>query len=581
MIALFVCTGGFAQENSKLKTLVIKDVAVIDGTGAAEQSGMTVVIVGGRISDIGVAAKISVPESAIIVDGKGKYLIPGLWDMHVHWYDPRYLPLFVTNGVTGVRVMWGTPDHYAWRKAEADGSLIGPRLVIGSTIIDGPNPIWPGSVSVKTAEEGRKAVTQEKANGAEFIKVYSLLPRDAYFAIADEAKKKGIPFAGHVPNSVTAAEASAAGQKSIEHLTGLLLACSTSEDRIRSEYASSVEKGRDAVLRFVRANAKELLSSYSDKKAKDLFSVFAKNNTWQCPTLTVLRSFAYMDDPALTNDARVKYMPKSLVAQWNPQNDARLTGQTPEDYSNAKQVFERQLKLVAGMQHAGVKLLAGTDVMNPYCFPGFSLHDELALMVRAGLTPMEALRTATYNPAAYLGKLDSLGTIEKGKIADLVLLNADPLQDINNTKQIDAVIQGGRLFSKSELSEMQSAVEKIAGKTSIAFVLAETIQSGGIEEAVAQYHKLKETASEEYEFGESELNTLGYQIIGAKRYKDAIEILKLNVEAFPDSGNAYDSLAEAYMLSGEKEASIANYKKSLELDPKNENARQKLKSLEQ
>src|SRR5262249_19092575 len=157
-----------------------------------------------------------------VIDARGKFLIPGLWDMHVHWEMKDYLPLFIANGVLGVRVMWGMPIHHEWRKEISAGTLLGPRLNIASPIIDGPHPIWKGSVSVGNDAEARQAVIQAKQNGADFIKVYSLLPREAYFAIADETKKLGLPFAGHVPEAVNAGEASDAGQKSIEHLTGVL-----------------------------------------------------------------------------------------------------------------------------------------------------------------------------------------------------------------------------------------------------------------------------------------------------------------------------------------------------------------------
>ncbi|MGH9913929.1 MAG: amidohydrolase family protein, partial [Pyrinomonadaceae bacterium] len=187
---------------------------------------MTVVITGGRISEIGKTGKVRLPKDAQVVDATGKFLIPGLWDMHAHWSQKEYLPLFTANGVTGTRIMWGFPYHHAWRKQIESGTLLGPRMNIASPIIDGPNPIWRGSTAVSNETEGREAVVKSKKDGADFIKVYSLLPRDAYFAIADEAKKQGIPFAGHVPESVSAGETSDAGQKSIEHLTGIILASS-------------------------------------------------------------------------------------------------------------------------------------------------------------------------------------------------------------------------------------------------------------------------------------------------------------------------------------------------------------------
>src|SRR6266436_4993488 len=220
-----------AQKASGAQTnlLAFTHATVIDATGAPGKTGLTVVITDDRITAIGKSADLHPPTNAVIVDASGKFLIPGLWDMHVHWHEKDYLPLFIANGVTGVRMMWGMPEHFEWRKEVERGSLLGPRLLIASTIVDGPKPFWPGSLTARNEAEGRQAVTKAKQAGADFVKVYSLLPREAYFAIADEAKKQGIPFAGHVPISVSVAEASKAGQKSIEHLTGILAGCSSRE----------------------------------------------------------------------------------------------------------------------------------------------------------------------------------------------------------------------------------------------------------------------------------------------------------------------------------------------------------------
>jgi hypothetical protein len=280
------------------------------------------------------------------------------------------------------------------------------------------------------------------------VKVYSLLPRDAYFGIADESKRQGISFVGHVPFAVSAAEASDAGQKSIEHLTGILLGCSYKETELRNEIVKARSPGARS-----RGEGVELLDTFSDRKAKDLFALFVKNQTWQCPTLTVLRSNAYLGDQSFRNDGRLKYIPRPMRERWGQ----RIANRNDSDY--VKRVFKKEVEIVGVMQRAGVPLLAGTDTGNPFCFPGFSLHDELALLVIAGLTPSEALRTATLNPAKFLGLDKTLGTIEQGKIADLVLLDADPLADIRNTQRINAVISNGRLFDRKALEKMLAQAE--------------------------------------------------------------------------------------------------------------------------
>jgi len=404
------------------KALVLTHVTIIDVTGGAPKPDMTVVITGAHITDLGEAGKVSVPKGGRVIDAGGKFLIPGLWDMHVHWYGRDTLTLFTANGVTGIRQMFGNSDLLRWRDEIAKGSLQGPHMVVASPIIDGPQPIWPSSISVRDEAEGRKAVTKVKQWGADFVKVYSLLPREAYFGIADEARKQGLPFEGHVPFTVSAAEASDVGQKSIEHLTGVI--------------------------------------TFSPKKETELFARFIKNGTWQCPTLTVLRSTAYRDDPDFRNDERLKFIPRQILGRW----DQRMANRSGENYPNAKRRFQKGVEVVGDMSRAGVLLLAGTDTGNPFCFPGFSLHDELALLVLAGLTPTESLRAATLNPAKFFGLDQTLGTIEQGKIADLVLLEANPLEDIRNTQRIDAVIMNGRFYDRKALDKMLAQAQTLANR---------------------------------------------------------------------------------------------------------------------
>lgn len=432
--------------------IVFTHVTIIDVNGSAPRRDMTVVITGDRISAVG--DNISVPAGAQVVDATGKFLIPGLWDMHVHWYMRDTFSLFIANGVTGVRQMFGNSDLLRWREQIAKGSLLGPRMVVASQIIDGPQPIWPNSIAVRNEEEGRKAVRRVKQWGADFVKVYALLPRDGYFAIADEAKQQGITFVGHVPNAVSPAEASDAGQKSIEHLTGMLIASSDRETELRDKLvkADSPEaRGR------VQATA---LETYDEKKAADLIARFAKNQTWQCPTLTVLRSNAYLGDENFRRDGRVKYIPRLMQQRWN----FRLANRRGGDSDVEKKVLQKQFEIVGAMQKAGVPILAGTDTGNPFCFPGFSLHEELALLVIAGLTPIEALRSATLNPAKFFGLDQTLGTIEQGKIADLVLLDANPLVDIRNTQRINAVVSNGRLYDRKALDKMLGEAEVSANR---------------------------------------------------------------------------------------------------------------------
>ncbi len=457
---------------------------VIDMTGAKPKPDMTVIVVDNRIVTIGRAGKVRVPKAAQVIDARGKFLIPGLWDMHAHSTGEKntreiFFPLEIANGITGIRDMFsdcypncsfnnGSLDDgisleevNEWRRQSAAGTLVAPRIIASSPLVDGLGARWKGSLIVKDAGEGREAVRYIKRRGSDFVKVYSRLSRDAYFAIADEAKKQNMVFAGHIPDSITAIEASDAGQKSVEHLTGILLATSTDETNLRSETLA----WREGKAKMSRKEIDEkILATFSNAKADALFPRFVRNETWMCPTLTLLRGGAFLDDESFTNDARLKYLPPSFRDDWKPANDSRFKDLTAADFAFKRKRFQKYLEIVGAMHRAGVKILAGVDEPNQFCFPGFSLHDELALLVQAGLTPFEALQTATVNPAKYLNLTDSLGTIKKGKLADLVLLEANPLDDIGNTKRIAAVVFDGRYLSKKALEKMLADVEAVANK---------------------------------------------------------------------------------------------------------------------
>jgi imidazolonepropionase-like amidohydrolase len=439
-------------------SLAIQHVTVIDATGKPAQPDMTVVLDRDRIEAVTPSKKATIPKNAQILDGSGKFLIPGLWDMHVHGTEtPWSYGLYLANGVVGVRDMWGPEDANAWRAKQATYGKPAPSIYFASPIIDGPRPVMKDMIAVASEAQGREVVDRYKDHGSDFIKVYSLLPRDIYFAIADEAHKRGIPFAGHVPAAVTAAEASDAGQRSMEHLMGVELACSNQEKTLRGEIP------RRGLLDLMRRDERAL-ESYDDAKAQPLFARFVKNGTWQCPTLTIERMNAFLDDPQFRSDDRLKYMPKSEREDWDPAQSPWFKAATPEDWAAFRIKFQEDLKLVGRMHRAGVGIIAGTDVLNPYCFPGFSLHDELALLVEAGLSPMEALQASTKEAARFMGQLDQRGTIEPGKIADLVLLDHDPLADIHNSRSIRAVVLGGRLMPRATLDTMLTQAESSASK---------------------------------------------------------------------------------------------------------------------
>ena len=407
--------------------LAVTHVTVVDVAAGGLVPGQNVVVRGGRIVAAGDTARVAVPPGATVVDGRGRYLIPGLWDMHVHaLFDAEvartFLPRFVAEGVTGVRDMGGTVEVMrAARFALLAGTLVGPRIVAAGRILDGPQPVDPSvSLAVGTPEQARAAVDSLASHGADFIKVYTLLPRAAYFAVLREAARLHLPVAGHVPAEVTTLEAADSGQRSIEHL-------------------------RDEVEPLCKAAA--------DAACGRLLDSLRAHRVWLVPTLVVLRTKAILDDSILIQDPRLATMPTLVRDAW----DALRAGNQgrPRSYWLAKRTrFYGELALTGAAWKDSVSLLAGTDAGALYTYPGSSLHDELAQLVRAGLTPAAALRAATLGPAEFLGATDSLGTVAAGKVADLVLLDADPLADIGNTRRIRAVVLRGRLFGREALDAL-------------------------------------------------------------------------------------------------------------------------------
>jgi imidazolonepropionase-like amidohydrolase len=434
--------------------LVIEHVGVVDVVAGKVVEDADVYVEGGQIRSV-TTDRVTPTSGATVIDGRGKYLIPALWDMHVHvtypaGAAPLFLSLMVANGVLGAREMHGfLPVVLALRDSVRRRNLLGPRLFVAGTAIDGPTSFLPAARIVKTPDEARAAVRDLKNKGVDFIKVYSSLPRDSYFAVADEARKIGIPFLGHVPYAVTAVEASNAGQRSMEHLLEVDVATSNEEAAIKAEEADAMAHGHGYLV-----DAARLRSSYDSAKAKALFALLRRNNTWQVPTLLVVYKAGQAASENMSTDSLLVYIPKGLRDYWMS---------FPVDI-NAKEgaVYGFRSDLVGHLNRAGVSLLAGSDCPNAFVYPGFAIHQELQLLVRAGLTPTEALRAATINAARFLGVTDSLGVVAPGKIADLVLLDANPLTDISNTQRIRAVIQGGRVLNRASLDQILARAKTLA-----------------------------------------------------------------------------------------------------------------------
>lgn len=458
-LSLLLVSGLAGQVASSSDILAFTPVTVVDVRDGDLLADRTVVVRNGRITSVEPAAGASVPEGARVIDATGKFMIPGLWDMHVHaaraGRAPRFWPLLVAHGVTGIREMGSHLDSLLhWRaESEKEGAL-SPRIHWSSPMLDGSPPVLPMGRALPDAGAAREAVDSMQRLGFDFLKIYERLDGDTYFALAEEARKQGIPFAGHVPLGIDPVEASDAGQRSLEHAADVVTAC-VPEGRALFRAAGGVggSSGSESPER-ARRSMEELMGAMAftgpdPALCQPLLSRLATDGTWFTPTLT--QSMGRLVPSSYDGDARLQAVPPEVATAWR---ESRGLG--PEQEARIGQPILDNMLTVVGMAHrAGVRILAGTDASDePYVFPGSSLHDELELLVGAGLSSLEALQAATLEPARYLESTESHGSVERGRRADLVLLDSDPLDDIRNTRSIHGVVLKGRYMDRDALDRL-------------------------------------------------------------------------------------------------------------------------------
>jgi imidazolonepropionase-like amidohydrolase len=455
-------------------------VTVVDVAAGELRAGQTVLIAGNRIASVGPSPDVRISEAADLVEGRDAYLVPGLWDMHVHSVDnvavdlavgqvsnaDWHFPLFLAYGVTGVRNMNDASADptleltNSVKRRLAEGSILGPRLLANGPTLDGDPPVSSNPLVVRTAAEGRRAVDALADHGADFVKVYENLSRETYFAIMDQARRRGLPVDGHVPFRVRPAEAADAGQRTFEHVLAMALGCSVEADAAREAFARVLaDTGRPKQierppLRLFR-HERRLYDTRDPAACTETIDAYRRNGTAEVPSLVgyhhVVHAKAILSDP----DA-LRHVPPVIRRNWQEW----LSSESGRNLQAIlRPIVPRQAENARLLNEAGVLLLAATDVGIPMLVPGLSLHQELVLLTEAGLTPLEALRTATLNPARVLGLADSLGTVETGKVADLLLLDADPLANIANTQRIRAVVANGRLLRRADLDRLLAGAD--------------------------------------------------------------------------------------------------------------------------
>ncbi len=454
---------------------LVRNVALVDVVNGEIVPARDVVIRGGRIESIGASTAESGQSGLVVVDGSGKFLVPGLWDMHVHSLkiSPQYNhPLFVANGVTGVREMWGCtslPDSFVacpedierWRNGLSARSHLAPRYIQrGSYAINGEGGVplaAPAFFKARNEDEVRALVAYHAANGVDLLKTYTNLSVAAYEALAREAPKHGLLFAGHLPVRVSLEQALAAAQRSIEHPRLFLFECYRDAAEFRALPDPAAAYTIEMRARFI--------DEHDPERCADLMAAMAASNTWWTPTLQVLRMSAFAGNREFRDDSRRRYIPFIITAGiWGPDADGEAeNARLASGRDVSAELYRLALDNVRQAHAAGVRIVAGTDAGDTYVFPGFAIHDELAELVGAGLTPADALRSATIDAALFSGKARDYGSIEAGKVADMILLDANPLTDIRNTGRIAGLFFNGQYLDRAALDELLAFAEQQAG----------------------------------------------------------------------------------------------------------------------
>jgi hypothetical protein len=454
---------------------LVRNVAIVDVVNGRIIPARDVVVRDGRIDFIGASRPDSGQRGLVVVNGSGKFLIPGLWDMHVHSLkiSPQYThPLSIANGVTGVREMWGCPsvpdsfvacgdDIERWRAGLRDHSHLAPRYIMRSSFaINGEQGVpaaAPAFFKARNADEARALVSHHAAAGVDLLKIYTNVSVAAYDALAAEASKQGLLFAGHLPVRVPLEKVLAAGQHSLEHPRIFLFECYRG--------AAAFRALPDPMAAYTIDMRARLIDGHDPVRCAELMAAMAASGTWWTPTLQVLRMSALAGNREFREDPRRRYIPFIFWAGlWQPDADRAVADAR---HASGRDVHAELYRLamdnVRQAQSAGVRLVAGTDAGDSYVFPGFSIHDELAELVRAGLAPADALRSATIDAARFSGEVRDYGSIEAGKVADMVLLTANPLADIRGTGQIAGLFFNGQYLDRAALDELLAFAEDQAG----------------------------------------------------------------------------------------------------------------------
>jgi imidazolonepropionase-like amidohydrolase len=418
----------------------ITDVAIVDVENSITVPGQTVIVVGDKIHQIGGQGTLDISKDAVSIDGHGLYLMPGLVDAHVHYFDaPVFGRVLIANGVLLVRDM-GMPNDYILKLRDElnRGEMFGPEMIATGAILDGNPPLIPStSIGIQTPEEGRVAVQKQREAGVDMIKVYSALDKDVFLAIVDEAKKLGLKVVGHIPDSIYIEDAAEAGLQSSEHWFGFgNVIAKLLEEPVKFTFTGL---GSDIgyLLRLGEVDSQAMQNFYQRLRASGLTVD---------PTVVTLKNWPNVDSLETSSLPNGEYISQNLLSMWKSQ----WAGQT--EYPDI--IWQTWVQMVKEMNQAGIPLMVGTDLMCPGIVPGYSVHEEMAIWQEAGIPAAAVLRSATLVPAQFMGLGERLGSIREGKTASMVLVRANPLEDIHNAQQIEGVFLRGEYFSREDLDRL-------------------------------------------------------------------------------------------------------------------------------
>jgi tetratricopeptide (TPR) repeat protein len=566
LIALCVqCSSSPASHAIVARQSAFVDVAVVPMDTDRVLEHQTVLVSDGRITVVAPVAAVRVPTGSQRIDGRGRYLMPGLIDMHVHLRSATELPLYISNGVTTVFNLDGRPQHLIWRARIATGEMFGPAIYT----------VGPKFDKARTSEESVREVEAQSRAGYDGVKIYTRVSKVEYPALLAAARRNNMLVVGHVPREVGFEGTLQAGQ-ALEH----------AEEYVYTFFNNTLDIDQ---------------LNFDETRIPEAVALTRASGIWFTPTLVTYDHIVQQADDLNAYLARpeMRFISPALREKLEPANNLYKNGFSGAQVPRLKQNLAFQKKLVAALHQGGVPMLAGTDAMGIGTVGGFSLHEELRNFVEAGFSPFEALQTATSNAAEFLKTSSDLGSVAVGKRADLILLNSNPLTSVDNAALLAGVMVRGRWYPGAKLRRVLAALpaayegEEQLVKTSLhndvetalryldendpfGYLASDVLTSITIENGPAELARIVGDIIKRHPGSmlvqEKTINALGYQLLRRKRLQDASEVLRLNVASYPKSANTYDSLAEAYSTAGEVGRAIENYRKALEVDANYPNA---------